>query len=209
MEWWNDGRRQRPFGLNLIIPKFHHSNIPVGLRAYARVSMKSEEAKTLFKKGANCAQSILGAYAKECGLEVDQAMRLASSFGAGMGRLREVCGAVSGMLMVIGLKEGYCDLTCKALKDQHYARVQALAAEFKSKAGSLICRELLGLPRGADAPVSEERTAEYYRKRPCAELVGLAAQMLEDYLNANCKRPDCEGPNSKEGASRRKEEGHE
>lgn len=66
-----------------------------------------------------------------------------------------------------------------------------------------------GFPAGADAPVSEERTAEYYRKRPCAEIVGLAAQMLEDYLNANCKRPDCEGPNSKEGASRRKEEGHE
>ncbi len=149
-----------------------------------RGRMKSEEAKKLFKSGANCAQSVVGAYAKECGLDFDRAMQLASSFGAGMGRLREVCGAVSGMFMVIGLKEGYSDLTCKAAKDQHYARVQSLAAEFAGQTGSLICRELLGLPKGADAPVSEERTEEYYRKRPCAEIVGLAAQILEDHLKA-------------------------
>jgi len=146
--------------------------------------MKSDVAKALFRNGANCAQAVVGAYAEECGLEFDQAMRLASSFGAGMGRLREVCGAVSGMLMVIGLKEGYCDLGCKDLKDQHYARVQTLAAEFKSKTGSLICRELQGLQQGADAPVSEERTEEYYRKRPCADLVGLAAQIVEDHLKS-------------------------
>ena len=147
--------------------------------------MKSDIAMALFRNGANCAQAVVGAYAEECGLEFDQAMRLASSFGAGMGRLREVCGAVSGMLMVVGLKEGYCDLTCKASKDQHYARVQALAAEFKSKTGSLICRELLGLPDGADAPVSEERTDDYYTKRPCETIVGLAAQIVDDHLKAS------------------------
>jgi C_GCAxxG_C_C family probable redox protein len=146
--------------------------------------MKSDVTKALFRNGANCAQAVVGAYAEECGLEFDQAMRLASSFGAGMGRLREVCGAVSGMLMVIGLKEGYCDLWSKEVKDQHYARVQALAAEFKSKTGSLICRELLGLPEGADAPVSEERTADYYAKRPCEAMVGLAAQIVENHLKA-------------------------
>jgi len=150
--------------------------------------MKSDVAKALFRNGANCAQAVVGAYAEECGLEFDQAMRLASSFGAGMGRLREVCGAVSGMLMVIGLKEGYCDLKCKASKDQHYARVQALAAEFKGKTGSLICRELLGLSKEADAPVSEERTEEYYRKRPCADLVGLAAQLVEEHLKAGSEK---------------------
>ena len=161
--------------------------------------MKSEEAKTLFRNGANCAQAVVGAYAGECGLEFDQAMRLASSFGAGMGRLREVCGAVSGMFMVIGLKEGYCDLKSKALKDRHYARVQALAAEFKGKTGSLICRELLGLPKGADAPVSEKRTAEYYRKRPCLGIVGLAAQILEEHFNAQAKGSACEGTDCKKG----------
>lgn len=144
--------------------------------------MKSDVAKDLFRNGANCAQAVVGAYAEECGLEFDQAMRLASSFGAGMGRLREVCGAVSGMLMVVGLKEGYCDLKCKASKDRHYARVQALAAEFKGKTGSLICRDLLGLPPGADTPVSEARTDGYYKKRPCLEIVGLAAQLVEEHV---------------------------
>ena len=150
--------------------------------------MKSEEAKALFRSGANCAQAVMGAFAGECGLEVGQAMRLASSFGAGMGRLREVCGAVSGMFMVLGLRQGYCDLARKELKDRHYARVQALAAEFKSQTGSLICRELLGLSKGADAPVSEGRTAEYYRKRPCLEIVGLAAQIVEEHLKSGSEK---------------------
>jgi C_GCAxxG_C_C family probable redox protein len=148
------------------------------------MNTKSEEAKRLFKGGANCAQAVLGAYAKECDLEFDQAMRMASSFGAGMGRLREVCGAVSGMLMVLGLKNGNYDLGNKCGKDQHYACVQRLAGEFKGKTGSLICHELLGLAQGADAPVSAERTEDYYKKRPCLELVGVAAQIVEDYLNS-------------------------
>jgi len=83
--------------------------------------MQDDEAKKLFKNGANCAQAVLGAFAAECGLEFEQALQLGSSFGGGMGKLREVCGAVSGMFMVIGLKEGYSDLTSKTLKDRHYA----------------------------------------------------------------------------------------
>ncbi len=143
---------------------------------------KSEEAKALFKKGANCAQAVLGAFAQECGLEFDQAMRLASPFGGGMGRLREVCGAVSGMFMVLGLKRGFCDLARKELKDQHYVQVQALAAAFKRETGSLICRELMGGPKGSDTPISETRTSEYYRKRPCVELVALASRLIEEHL---------------------------
>lgn len=163
--------------------------------------MKSDEAVALFRSGANCAQSVVGVFAKECGLDFERAMLLSSSFGAGMGRLREVCGAVSGMFMVIGLKEGYCDLTCKASKDQHYARVQALAAEFKDKTGSIICRELLGRSPGADSPVSEERTGEYYRKRPCAEIVGLAAQILESHLKASSDHSSCCGSNGEDEMS--------
>ncbi len=151
--------------------------------------MQDDEAKKLFKNGANCAQAVLGAFAAECGLEFEQALQLGSSFGGGMGKLREVCGAVSGMFMVIGLKEGYSDLTSKTLKDRHYARIQALAAEFKNTTGSLICRELLGLFEGEEAPVSEARTADYYRKRPCAELVGLAAQIVESHLSAQDQDP--------------------
>ncbi len=149
--------------------------------------MKRDEAMALFRDGANCAQAVVCPFAKECGLDHEQAMKLASSFGGGMGRLREVCGAVSGMFMVVGLTEGYCDPTSKAAKDQHYARVQALAAAFKDKAGSLICRELLGLPPGADEPVSDARTDAYYKSRPCAELVGLAAQILEKRLRESAE----------------------
>ena len=118
-----------------------------------------------------------------------------------MGRLREVCGAVSGMFMVLGLKQGYCDLGCKALKDQHYARVQALAAEFKRRTGSIICRELRGGPEGADAPVSEERTAAYYSNRPCVELVSLAAAIIEEHFKAQANRPVWAGANSEQGPS--------
>lgn len=146
---------------------------------------KSEEARRLFKTGANCAQSVLGAYAAECGLNHEQAMRLGSSFGGGMGRLREVCGAVSGMFMVVGLKQGYSDLQSKPDKDRHYALIQKLAMEFKSRtqSHSIICRELLGISKDPDSPVSEARTPEYYRKRPCAELVGLAADIVEKYFH--------------------------
>jgi len=146
---------------------------------------KSEAARALFKAGANCAQAVLGAYAAECGLTHEQAMRLGSSFGGGMGRLREVCGAVSGMFMVVGLKQGYSDLQIKPDKDRHYALIQKLAEEFKSRtqSHSIVCRELLGLSKGPDSPVSEARTADYYKKRPCEEYVALAARILDEYLH--------------------------
>lgn len=144
---------------------------------------KSEEAKRLFLSGANCAQAVLGAFHCECGLDFDTAMKLASGFGAGMGRLREVCGAVSGMFMAASLIRGSSDLHDKAAKDAHYALIQELAGEFRRETGSLICRELLGLEqKQVDRPVSEERTAAYYKKRPCAEMVALAARILEEKL---------------------------
>jgi C_GCAxxG_C_C family probable redox protein len=144
---------------------------------------KPEEAKALFHSGANCAQAIVGTFHKECCLDYDTAMRLSSGFGAGMGRLREVCGAVSGMFMVASLKCGYSDLNDKNLKDKHYALIQKLAERFKSETGSIVCRELLGLPtEKTDSPVAEARTLEYYRKRPCVEMVALAARILDETL---------------------------
>ena len=141
---------------------------------------KAEKAKTLFLSGANCAQAVLGAFAEECHLTEPEAFRLASGFGGGMSRLREVCGAVSGMVLAANLRSGYSDLSDKSLKDEHYQRIQRLANAFRSETGAIVCRELLGLaPRQSDIPVAEERTAEYYRKRPCAELVALAAEILE------------------------------
>ena len=145
---------------------------------------KAEQARQLFLSGANCAQAVLGAFHRECGLDFDAAMRLASGFGGGMGRLREVCGAVSGMFLVANLRRGYSDLSDKEAKDAHYAFIQKLAAEFRAETGSSVCRELLGLAqKQSDAPVSEARTPEYYRKRPCADTVALAAAILERNLD--------------------------
>ncbi len=144
---------------------------------------KANEARNLFLSGANCAQSVLGAFCRECGIEPEQAMRLASGFGGGMARLREVCGAVSGMFLAADLLCGPSDMKDKAAKDAHYAFLQELAAEFKKEAGSIVCRELLGLaPRQSGLPVSEPRTQAYYKKRPCAEIAALAAGILEKRL---------------------------
>lgn len=147
---------------------------------------KSEQARELFLNGANCAQAVLGAFHQECGLELETALRLASGFGGGGSRLREMCGAVSGMILAANLLHGYSDLSDKAAKDAHYRRIQALAGEFRREAGSIVCRELLGLAPGqSDEPLSEARTREYYRKRPCADLVALAAGTLARFEEEN------------------------
>ena len=147
------------------------------------MSRKAEEARKLFCAGANCAQAVFGAFAGECGFTQEEAFRMASGLGGGMARLREVCGAVSGMVLVLNCKFGNGDITDKAAKDLHYARVQALCNAFRQETGSIVCRELLGLAKDQrDAPRSEARTGEYYRKRPCADLVALAAELTEKYL---------------------------
>lgn len=140
---------------------------------------KAETAKALFQQGYNCSQAVLAAFSDELGLERETALKLASSFGGGMGRLREVCGAVSGMFMVAGLMYGYSDPGDQAAKAEHYRLIQELAARFKEENQSIICRELLGLEKGPDSPIPAQRTGEYYKKRPCAELVGYAAELME------------------------------
>jgi C_GCAxxG_C_C family probable redox protein len=144
---------------------------------------KGELAKEYFQSGANCAQAVLAAYHEECGLDEKTAFRLASGFGAGMGRMREVCGAVSGMILAANILRGADDITDKNQKDAHYAFIQVLMKEFQQEAGSLICRDLLGLTTtGGSAPTSEARTREYYAKRPCGDMVKLAAEILERHL---------------------------
>ncbi len=124
------------------------------------------------------------AFAEELGLSLDLAARLSSSFGGGMGRLREVCGAVSGMFMVAGLFAGYDDPKAHAEKTIHYKRIQDLAAFFREQNGSIVCRELLGLNQtGASNHVPEQRTDAYYKNRPCKELVGDAAKIAAEYLS--------------------------
>ena len=148
------------------------------------MSAKTEKAKELFLKGFNCSQAVVGAFCEDLGLDFETAMKLASSFGGGMGRLREVCGAVSGAFMVAGLKYGYADTTDKTAKTEHYKLIQEMAAKFKEENGSIICRELLRVGDKKETHVPEERTKEYYKKRPCAELVELAAKITEEVLNS-------------------------
>lgn len=143
-----------------------------------------EKAKDLFQSGYNCAQSVFAAYAEELGMDFETALKVSSSFGAGMGRLREVCGTVSGMFMVVGLALGYSTNANKDEKTGHYKRIQYLAAEFEKMNGSIICRELLGLDHKKDSPTPSDRTTEYYKKRPCKELVGDACKILDKYLEA-------------------------
>ncbi len=141
-----------------------------------------EKARNYFKEGYNCAQAVLLAFSEETGMDRTEAARLSSSFGGGMGRLREVCGAVSGMFMVAGLLAGYDDPKAHDEKTEHYRRIQELAAKFTEKNGSILCRELLGLTVKKDAPEPEKRTPEYYKKRPCTEKVADAARILEEYF---------------------------
>lgn len=144
-----------------------------------------EKAKQLFMEGYNCSQAVLGAFCDECGMDFETAMKLSSSFGGGMGRLREVCGAVSGMFMVAGILYGYDDPKGQAEKSLHYERIQKLAHEFRKENGSIVCRELLGLTEKTSEPVPEERTEQYYKKRPCPEMVKIAAEIMEQYIREN------------------------
>ena len=145
-------------------------------------SVYASKAMALFKEGYNCAQSVFLAFADKYPIEPELALKLSSSFGGGMGRLREVCGAVSGMFMVAGLLYGYSSPSAYEEKKEHYERIQELAHAFSEQNGSILCRELLGLSQKEDAPMPEKRTDAYYMKRPCEQLVGMAAAIMEIYI---------------------------
>lgn len=140
-----------------------------------------KKAESLFLQGYNCCQSVFCAFADEFGMDFDTALRLSSSFGGGMGRLREVCGAVSAMFMIAGLPTAMPTRRTIWQKQSTMSAFKPWQAQFKEKHGSIICRDLLGL-EGAQSPVPEARTKQYYQKRPCAEFVKYAAKLLEDYL---------------------------
>ncbi len=142
----------------------------------------AQKAEMLFKQGYNCAQAVLGAFADEIGLPQETAMKLSSSFGGGMGRMREVCGACSGMFMAAGMLYGYDTPETGPAKMQLYERIRELADRFREKNGSIICRELLGGTAEVGG-TPEARTQAYYQKRPCVEYVKIAAQILEDYID--------------------------
>ena len=139
-------------------------------------------AKEFFNKGYNCAQSVALAYADVTSLDEEMVAKITASFGGGMGRLREVCGAVSGMAFVASFLSP-CPTTDNAeAKKANYALVQHFAEKFREQNGAIVCRTLLGLDRPKDEPTPSPRTAEYYKKRPCAEYVYDAALIVGNYL---------------------------
>ena len=160
------------------------------------VEERVKKAKRLFKEGGyNCCQAVVLAYNDVFGLTDETAAALSSGFGGGMGRMREVCGSVSGMVFLSGLLSPADNPSDKAARTANYALVQDVAAEFKAINGSIICRELLGLsactqkqPDSTDihgipeSPEPSDRTPEYYRKRPCEELVGISARIIGEKI---------------------------
>lgn len=145
---------------------------------------RGEIAKGYFLQGYNCAQAVAMAYDDIIGIDKDTIAKLVSGYGGGMGRMREVCGAVSGAVFVISNVHGYSDASDKEAKMALYTIIQQFGEKFKDANGSIICRELLELnKKGFDSPTPSERTAEYYKKRPCSELVEISASILEDFIN--------------------------
>lgn len=143
---------------------------------------RGQTAKKNFENGYNCAQAVLMAFSDVTGLDSKTSAMVAQSFGAGMGRLREVCGTFSGIIMVLGMVCGSDNPKDFNGKKELYEKVQHLAKEFEKDNGSIVCRELLGLEQKHSSPVPEKRTSEYYKKRPCPELVCYAANLLDNYL---------------------------
>lgn len=147
---------------------------------------KGEIAAENFKKDMNCAQSVLCAFSEETGIEESVLLKLSLPFGGGMGRLRLTCGAVTGMIMAYGLITGIGTAPTHDEKMESYKGVQQLCDEFKAlNRGTVICAELLGLKEPEGTFVPEERTEEYYKKRPCGELCSIAADILDEYLKTN------------------------
>ena len=149
------------------------------------VEERKNKAAELFKAGYNCCQAVAMTFSDVIGLPESEVARLASGFGGGMGRMREVCGTVSAMTMVAGAIIPANDVNDKSAKTANYALVQEMADEFRQMNGSIICRELLGLSKPEGTPVPSDRTPEYYKKRPCGELCSIAAGIIAKQLENN------------------------
>ena len=147
----------------------------------------AEKAKSLFYEGYNCAQAVLCAFTDVTGIDLESSAKMASSFGGGLGRQREVCGTVSAACLILGIVMGYSDPGDPEAKKNHYALVRRFCDSFRACEGSIICRELLLKSHVNESSIApggdpEARTAEYYQKRPCPQLAWQAAHILEGML---------------------------
>ena len=147
------------------------------------VQQRQKIAEELFLQGYGCAQAVLLAFADVCSLEEETLARIGSALGGGIGRLREVCGAVNAMAIVAGFISPAADPSDMAARTRNYALVQKLSARFREEKGSIVCREILGIrATQKESPRPSERTPEYYKSRPCTANVGLAARILAETL---------------------------
>ena len=152
-----------------------------------------EKAVALFKEGFNCSQSVVAAFADQYGFTHEQALRMSASFGGGIGRMRETCGAACGLFMLAGLETGATEGSDRDGKAANYALVQELAEEFKKRNGALRCADLLGLSKTEPiVSTPEARTSQYYAKRPCSKMVEEAARIWCEYLDKHADRADKE-----------------
>ena len=147
-----------------------------------------EKAVALFKSGYNCSQSVVAAFADMYGFTEEQAFHISASFGGGIGRMRQTCGAACGLFQLAGLEKCAVEGSDRASKAANYALVQELAAEFQKRNGSMICAELLGLKKPEGSSMPEARTEQYYAKRPCSRMVETAAQIWVEHLEKNAEK---------------------
>ena len=145
---------------------------------HEEIEQRVEKAKELFHQGFNCSQSVMAACADIYGMDEQTALRVAASFGGGIGRMRQTCGAACGMFLLAGLENGSATPHDAEGKKMNYVLVQELAAKFKEENGSLICTELLGIAPKPQNPEPEPRTEAYYQKRPCVEMVANAVRIF-------------------------------
>ena len=141
-----------------------------------------QNAVSLFESGYNCAQSVFAAYADLFGMDTHTALKMSSAMGAGVGRMREICGTVSSMALLAGLKEGNTDPKDEKAKEHIYMLVRQMSGQFKEKQGSIICRELLGIEGMEESAKPSVRDAAYYQSRPCSRIVACAAEIVETVL---------------------------
>lgn len=148
-----------------------------------QTNSRGDIAKSYFLEGYNCTQAVVLSFADKFNVDKNILLKMVSGFGGGIGRQREVCGTVSGMVFVISNLYGYDDPKATNEKASLYSDVQEVCNRFKAQNGSIICSELLGINHGAQSPIPEKRTGEYYKKRPCADLCKIAADIVEKYIN--------------------------
>ncbi len=148
-----------------------------------RKMTRRESAENNFIEGYNCCQAVVLAFSDLLPVDRESLLKISSSFGGGIGRLRETCGAVSGIAIVLGLLYGYASPETGSVKADHYARIQEVILDFEKKNGSLVCRDLLNLADKHSTPEPSPRTADFYGKRPCQRYIGDAAELLELYLS--------------------------